>query len=387
MRRSDNARLDVVMISASFHPYVGGAEKQALELSAALRARGVGVRVVTRRLRGLRKNDAARDIPIIRLWCLGSGVLNALTFMASLAGWLIKEAGSYQVIHVHLAASPALPAVVLGCLLGKRVFLKLGGGRGVGELAQSAGSWSGALKLKLLYWLQPQFIAVTQDLSRETALYLGAVPLRIIPNGVDTIRYHPVGAAEKTALRARLGWPAGLGFIYAGRLSPEKRLPRFLEIWVELVRKSAIRAFIVFVGEGPEEPALREAAASLRAGDKVFFHGPVADVGSFYAAADIFVLPSISEGLSNALLEAMAAGLAVLASRVGGTPEAVEEARQGFLFDPSEEDELRRQLRKFLDHPELAESMGRAGRQTAQERYALAKIAEDYEILYRLGPP
>ena len=381
------AEISVLMVTASFHPYIGGAERQALELSVALRARGVKVRVATRRLTGTAAREEVCGIPINRLWCLGSGVINALTFMISLTGHLIKEAGSYQVIHVHLAASPALPAVVIGRLLRKRVFLKLGGGRGVGELAQSAGSLTGRLKLKLLSWLQPQFIAVTRDLSRETALFLGPVPLHVMSNGVDTDHYRPVLAVEKQALRARLGWPAGIGFIYAGRLSPEKRLPQFLEIWAELAKKSRVQTFMAFVGDGPEASGLRESASSLRIQDRIFFHGPVDDVSSFYAAADIFILPSVSEGLSNALLEAMASGLAVLASRVGGTVEAVEEARHGFLFDPQDSAEINHQIQKFLDHPQLAGNLGRAGRQAAQTRYSLVKIAESYENLYRWGLP
>jgi hypothetical protein len=88
--------MTVVMISAGFHPYVGGAEKQALELSVALRARGIEVKVLTRRLGGLPRRDNIRGVPVERLWCAGSGAANALTFMASLCGWLWRHAREYS---------------------------------------------------------------------------------------------------------------------------------------------------------------------------------------------------------------------------------------------------------------------------------------------------
>ena len=101
-----------------------------------------------------------------------------------------------------------------------------------------------------------------------------------------------------------------------------------------------------------------------------------------YAAADVFVLPSVSEGLSNALLEAMSSGLAVLGSRVGGTAEAVEEGRTGLLFAPQDEAELAAKLKRFLDEPELAGRLGAAAREKAAAAFSLDRTAEAYERLY-----
>lgn len=375
----------VMMVSAGFHPAVGGAEKQALELSVALQERGLKVRVATRRLPGLPAEEEVRGVAVRRLWCAGSGLLNAVTFLVSLWRHLFAQAAFYEAIHVHLAGSPALAAALAGRLLRKKVVVKLGGGRGIGELAASSRTLSGRLKLFFLRLLRPQFVAVARDLSAEAAAYLGEVPLHVIPNGVDARRYRPQ-PERKAALRAALGWPAeGLGFLYVGRLSPEKRLPPFAEAWAELVKKTGAKAFFACVGEGVEGKLVQDEAERARLSDRVFVRGAMEDVERAYAAADVFVLPSVSEGLSNALLEAMASGLAVLASRVGGTPEAVEEGRSGFLFDPGDADDMRRQLQKFLEHPALAADFGRAARAAAVERFSLDKTAERYETLYRWG--
>lgn len=377
------SKSSVVMVSASFHPYVGGAEKQALELSAALMSRGWTVRILTRRIYGCAIQEEVRGVPIERLWCAGQGLLNALSFILSLSVWLWRHSAGYSVIHVHLAGSPALPAALIGRALGKRVVVKLGGGRGIGELAASSHKASGWLKLKLLAQLKPQFVVVTQDLAAECAKYLGRVPVRLMPNGVDTARYRPATGPQRKEARAKLGWPDGLGFLYVGRLSPEKRLEPFLEAWIEMAGKSQTPSFAAFVGDGQEGWRLKALARQHgHLSGRILIPGAMSDIQEAYAAADVFVLPSVSEGLSNALLEAMASGLAILGSRVGGTAEAVEEAHAGFLFEPHDGAELRRQLGKYLQHPELAAQLGAAARVKVLTHYALERLAQSYEELY-----
>lgn len=373
----------VLMVSASFHPYLGGAEKQALELSAALRARGADVRVLTRRLPGLSPSDETRGVPIERLWRAGKGAVDSATFMLSLF-WRLVRRRDYDAVHVHLAGSPALAAALAGKLARRPVLVKLGGGAGIGELAVSSRSVLGRLKLRALALLKPRLVAVTPELVSEAARYLGpAMPVQQLPNGVDTQRYSPASPEDKALRRERLGLPKGLMFLYAGRLSPEKRLPDFVEAWAAEARN--VKACLVIVGDGIERERVVESARRSRVEGKVFLLPARPDVEFVYSAADVFVLPSISEGLSNALLEAMASGLAVLASRVGGAVDAVKEAESGFLFAPTDERELRRQLAKFLEHPELAASMGKAAREAALARFSLDKIAERYELIYRWG--
>jgi glycosyltransferase involved in cell wall biosynthesis len=171
-----------------------------------------------------------------------------------------------------------------------------------------------------------------------------------------------------------LGWPEGLGFLYVGRFSPEKRLDWFLRVWSEAKNNSS---FVVFVGHGPEESKLRAVSNS-----RVFILPSMDDVQRAYQAADVFALPSISEGLSNALLEAMACGLATLASRVGGTTEAVEDGKTGLLFDSQDEGALRKNLEQFLSESGLAMRMGVAARERVLRDYSLELVAQGYEKLY-----
>lgn len=369
--------MKVVMVSAGFWPSLGGAERQALELSRELKKRGVGVTVLTRRIGCVEAREDIHGVAVRRLPVAGTGTLDSLCFLAGALGWLLKHAGEYDAIHAHLAGSPALAAALAGRWLGKPVIVKLGAGRGYGEISSSAPLTR--LKLRLLARLKPHFLAVAADLADEAREYLGdEVAIELLPNGVDLARFKPVSPSEKSALRASFGW-SGTVFLYTGRLSPEKRLPWFAKLWDEATRGKD--ALLVLAGAGPEKGALE--ALGL---DRVRMVASVDDAAPLYAAADAFILPSISEGLSNSLLEAMASGLAVVASAVGGTAEAVENGKTGLLFGKDDENVLKLAVRRVIDDPKEAARLGAAARLICEERYGFARVADRLERLYRGEP-
>lgn len=379
------SRPAVVMVSANFHPYIGGAEKQAQELSRALRSTGVEVTVLTRRVLGLKREERVDGVLIRRLPAWGWGFVDSLVFMAACFLWLVLHPWRYRAVHVHLAGSPALAASLAARLLGKRVIVKLGGGKGIGELAASSGSLLGLLKLKALALLAPQFVAVNRELVGEAEEHgLRGASVVVVPNGVDTRLYHPPSPEEKVGLRMDLRWPPGLCFLYVGRLAPEKRLDLFLEEFGRALKEAPADAFAVLVGRGEVEPMLREIAAASGLQGRVTILPPTPEIVRLYRAADVFVLPSISEGLSNALLEAMASGLAVVGSRVGGTAEAVSDGGAGFLFDPRDVPTFRARMTQLLKNPGLAARMGLRAREDVLSRFDLIAVSQRYRELYGL---
>ncbi|MDD5302219.1 MAG: glycosyltransferase family 4 protein [Elusimicrobia bacterium] len=367
-------RTRVVMVSAGFWPAVGGAERQALELSGELRARGADVVVLTRRVGLAPPREEVHGVPVRRLRVLGTGALDSLSFLFGAFGWLLKHGGEYDAIHAHLAGSPALAAALAGRWLGKPVLVKLGGGRGIGELASSSRTRLGRLKLRLLARLKPRFLAVVPDLAAEAREHLRGASIEVLPNGVDVNRYKPVSPEEKRVLRARLGW-TGAVFLYTGRLSWEKRLPWFSKIWNEATKDRD--ATLILVGEGPEK---------IPQDGRIRVLPPVDDTAELYAAADAFVLPSVSEGLSNSLLEAMASGLPVIASAVGGSAETLVDGVTGLLFARDDEKAAAACVRRVLDEPGLAARLGANARGVCLERYSLSRLAARLEELYRGAP-
>lgn len=363
--------MKVVMVSAGFWPAVGGAERQALELARALRARGADVVVLTRRLEGAASREEVHGVSVRRLPVFGTGALDSLSFLFGALGWLLKHGAEYDAIHAHLAGSPALAAALAGRWLGKPVLVKLGGGRGIGELAASSRTVLGRLKLSLLASLKPRFLAVVPDLADEAREHLPGASIEVLPNGVDTERFKPASPEEKQALRARLGW-TGVVFLYTGRLSWEKRLPWFAALWE---KASAGRdACLVLVGAGPEV---------IPESPRVRVLAPVEDAAPLYAAADVFVLPSVSEGLSNSLLEAMASGLPAVASAVGGTAQILEDGKTGLLFGKDDEAKAIRQIERIINDNESRTRIGAAARLEVERRYAMPIVVERLLDLYR----
>lgn len=208
----------------------------------------------------------------------------------------------------------------------------------------------------------------------------------VIPNGVDLSRFsravdpaqarHEFGLAPDTPLVA-----------VVSRLNRMKGLEQFLEAAARLIRRHPDARFLV-VGETPphDRPYLDELeslATRLHIGDRVIFTGLRSDVPAILASVNVAVMPSLNEALSNALLESMAAGAPLVATRVGGTPEAVVDGETGLLVPPGDVEALAAAIGGLLDHPALAERLGRAARQLIADRFSIERMTASTERLYR----
>jgi glycosyltransferase involved in cell wall biosynthesis len=202
----------------------------------------------------------------------------------------------------------------------------------------------------------------------------------VIRNGVDIERFASVAPHGK--LRRELGLPAR-GPIVAAlcRLHEIKGVEHFLEAAVLLARRFRDARFLV-AGDGYHRPALEKYASALGLAGRVIFTGFRHDVPEFLSEVQVSVLPSLSEALSNTLLESMAAGVPVVATRVGGNPEVVEDGVTGFLVPPREPEALAAAISRLLDQPLRAQAMGRAGRQRATEQFSLERLTHETESLY-----
>jgi glycosyltransferase involved in cell wall biosynthesis len=376
----------VLMLSQTFHPVIGGAEKQALEISRALAGRGVKVTALTRRLPGLPAEELVDGVLIKRLSCPGSGALNSAVFMLKSFFWLLANRAAYDAVHVHLASSPAVAAVLAGRLTGKRTVVKLGGGKGVDEISLSQKTFLGRLKLAFFRFASPELLVMNSEVYAwlKGAPEFSGLRLRQFRNGVDTGRYTPLLYHEKISAKAAVGLDNSGVFLFVGRLSPEKRVKELVETWAGIMSDEAVppKIRLVIVGGGPEAAALKQAVAELGLAGSVTLTGPKDDLLPYYRAADVFILPSIYEGLSNSMLEAMACGVAVLAGRVGGAKEAIVPGVSGCLFDPLSRQELKACVRGFIEDRGLALRMGEQARRTAVEKYSMARVADELLKLY-----
>jgi glycosyltransferase involved in cell wall biosynthesis len=178
---------------------------------------------------------------------------------------------------------------------------------------------------------------------------------------------------------------ARAGVLFVGALHRRKGVDTLLEAFARIPPRSTL----CLVGDGPERAALEARARTLGIADRVRFLGEVPDPSPWYAAARVFVLPSWAEGLSNALLEAMSAGLPVIATRIGGNVDVVEDGITGLLVEPGRAAELAAALERLLRDDGLAQQLGAGARAAVRAEHTLERAAERYVQLYRatLAPP
>ena len=217
------------------------------------------------------------------------------------------------------------------------------------------------------------------------ALEMGEVefpPDRIqtIHNGVELSRFQ--GRITRDAARQELALPTDKPIVGAvGRLVPVKDHACLVEA-VALLGREGLQPMLVIAGDGPLRGATEERASALGIEHQVRLLGHRNDIERVLAALDVFVLPSRSEGLNNTILEAMAAGLPVLATRVGGADEMVVDGATGLLVEAGAPEKLATALRRLLSDPAMAATMGRAGRARAEMDFDLARTVLKYERLY-----
>lgn len=206
--------------------------------------------------------------------------------------------------------------------------------------------------------------------------------LSAIPNGLDPARARPERPREQT--RAQLGVPAGALLILApGRISEQKGFEYLIRAVPELRRRLATPFRIAFAGSGPLEGHLERLTFELGARDHVTFLGFRADVGDLLAAADLVVLPSLWEGLSIALLEAMAAGKPIVTTEIGSNVEATKGGEGALLVPAKNPCALVEAICELADKPDLAISKARRAREIFQARYTEGRMLDDYMRLYR----
>ena len=140
---------------------------------------------------------------------------------------------------------------------------------------------------------------------------------------------------------------------------------------------------LMLAGEGPEKPRLQKLAEELGIRERVEFLGSIDDVPTLFSSAHLLVHPSRSEGLSNTILEAMAEGLPVVATNVGGTPEIIADGKTGFLVPPDRPDLLASKIGRLLQSQCLRAQLGKAGLESVGKRYNTEEVTTQYESIYR----
>lgn len=368
------------MIIGLYHPIVGGAEKVCQSLSKRLHEKGMAVAVLTQRLKGAPDRESIDGIPVHRKmrWWHPLGI----AYMVSVLLFLVRYRREYDIIQCFGLFLFIPPALVMRYLFKKKVVLRLLCSGPYGDFAGVE-----ALKCRQLIIACAQrfdrIIYMSADMKEELLLYrFSKEKLTCFPNGVDTTRYAPSAA------------PA-YDVCFVGRVETQKGLGYLLRAFSIIVREGC-HAKLFIVGDGKQKSLLEDLSRHLAIDGKVFFTGFAEDVRRYYQQARVFVLPSLSEGMSSALLEAMSCGLAVIATRVGASEMLVgtelegndlprghcHVGTRGIVVNPHDEKGLAEALRMLLNDTRLSKSLGNRAREFVVKSYSHESMVSSYQGLY-----
>lgn len=351
----------MVMESVFPSPGGGGAESQVRTLGLEFLRRGQALEVIVPMVASgpQVEREVVDGIPVTRIPYPKIPWLGALWMLVSLAWLLFIRRDRYRVIHAHIAGNMAALSCLLGRLMGKPVLVKLTGMTEMrGGILDPAPGLGARLRRRAMgagsaYQATSQRIAgllVERGFDASKVLHL--------PNAVDTSRF--LAAQRDAGLRTALCGSRSLVGIFVGRLEPEKGLELLVDAWAR-VFAGRDQAALLLVGSGSLRDALQARAQAAGIGAQLVFVGPTAAVERYLALADFGVLTSQFEGLSNALLEYMSAGLPVVGSRVSGTEDWVVDGSTGWLFPPGDVQALAQQLSQVAETS--AEELQRRGAQ------------------------
>jgi glycosyltransferase involved in cell wall biosynthesis len=376
--------LRVAMLASVFPPSIGGIQSHTLRLGQRLVDRGVEVHVVTRIQPGLSPFERMAGVRVHRVGLAAArGSAGSAAFIAEALRALFRLRAEVDVLHAHQLLSPTTIGLLAAPFTGLPLVVNPHACGSIGDVGVLAATRVGRLRLRAVVKRADAFVAVSQTI-RDELIAAGAPPqsIRNITNGVDTDRFCPVLAGERRMVRRALGIDDGPLVVFAGRFAPEKGVDVLLDAWPRLVARVP-GARLCLMGSGDEEARLREQARALGMEGSVMFTGGIADVAPYVRVADVAVLPSRSEGMPVALLEAMSCAIPVVATRVGGSAEALEDGVTGRLVPAENPEALAAGLAEALLERAPAARRAETARANVLARHAMDVVADEFVSLYR----
>jgi len=376
----------LVLVTRRFWPLVGGAERIMASLAAELASRGLEVTLLTARWQTQWPAELTyRGVSVVRLPHPSRRFWGTLEYMRALRRWLRQNADRYDLVYVSMLKHDAYAA--LGAVGGRvPVVLRAEGAGPSGDCRwQEVGNFGRWIRRRC----RKADALVAPSRAIETELVEAGYPrdrVHYVPNGVPLAA---LGAAAKAEARATLaavnpllqlaeGTPLAL---YTGRLDVAKGLDTLLAAW-GLVTAQLPKARLWLAGEGPYRKALQELIEARGLFGRVVLAGVFDTVDELLAAADVFVLPSREEGMSLALLEAMAAGLPVIASDIPGNRQLITHGQQGLLVPLDDATVLASTLLQVLKEPQWAAGLAAAGQASVERHFSLATMGDAHLALF-----
>jgi glycosyltransferase involved in cell wall biosynthesis len=379
----------VLMVTGAYFPELSGGGLQARGIVRALAGQAEFAVLTTSTNPALPANAVEEGVSIRRIYVDTKQRVSAWMAAGRIGRAFLTLAPRFDIVNLHGFSRKAILLRLLSRMLGKRFVLTLQtGGHDEPAAADALGfaaSW--AFRHADLY------LSVSPGLSRAYLdAGLPAKRLRQVCNAVDVERFAPASPAERAALRAELNLPVDVPVIlFVGYFSRDKRPDLLYRAWSRIAHRRP--SMVVFIGatlptyqevDAGLADAIRSRAVADGLADRLVFVEATPTIERYVRASDIYVLTSIREGLPIALIEAMASGLACVASRLPGATDAlIEHDVSGLLVTPDAEAEFAGAIGQLLDDRATAERLCQAARRAAVDRFAIQNTAAAWLHAYQ----
>lgn len=376
------------MVTGAYYPELAGGALQCQTLIRALGDRAACTVLSVSTDLTLPRNDIVDGAAVARVGITGRGVASTIAASWRLARVFLSMARRIDVMHLHGFTPKAVLLIALARVTRTPVLLKLTSHGDAPSSVRLRGSatWRAYTHVNC-------FVAPSPALERSlTDAELPLANIDQIHNGVDLDRFRRPTAGERREARLSLELPEGaIVILFVGMMAAVKRPELLCQAWLRL---GALRdrTLLVFVGptrsryyeiDAAIAERIRNAAHAVGAADGLRFFEEMPAIERVYRAADILVLPSKQEGLPNVLLEAMASGLACVASLLPGTTDTViHDGTNGLLVPSGEIEPLADALRVLIERPQLRSEFGARARETVEARYSIRDVRDKYLRLY-----
>jgi N-acetyl-alpha-D-glucosaminyl L-malate synthase BshA len=362
----------IVILVWLFPPrFIGGTEIATYNIAKHLAKRGYDVHIVTSWAKGLPKKSFEQGFHIHRIYAPRIRILGSIKWC----------------IHVLLLLKRLRPDVIhtqgmgmsLDCFFAKMLFEKPYIIWGQGSDVYLSWRFKGMIS-RLVLKNADAVIALTKDMEKRMKKFCNRY-IHVIPNGID-LKVFEKSSPRKLLPNLQITNSERI-LLFVGTLRPVKGLKYLIQAMNILRNTGVEKVKLIIIGDGEERQALKHLVKQLHLEDRVIFVGKIPNekVPNYMTIADIFVLPSLSEGFPIVTLEAMASGLPIIASRIGGMPEIVEDGVNGFLVEPANPRDIAEKVTFLLKDEELRGRISKKNKEKIKN-YSWEKIIEKLEEIF-----
>ena len=372
------------MVTERYIPIWGGAENQLRQLIPHLVSKGCEIEVVTRRWHEeMSRKELVDGIRVHRIGSPGTGIFKTASFVFSLIIFLLFKCRDTQIFHSHGALKIGGLCAVAAKLTGKKNIAKIATAGHIPKLVKSR--WGRVIAN--LFKRSDAVICMTREIEHELMdIACHRDKIVRIRNAVDSRRFKAADNFSRSEFlkRYRIN-EAGLLVIFSSRLVFRKGIDILLAAWPAVHKKNPY-VYLLIIGSGKDQPDSIEKAMKekvVQEGlDNIIFLGETDEPEKLLGIADIFVFPSRKEGFPNALMEAMAAGLPSVCSRIGGVLPLVDDGKTGILYETENAGQLAEKLDMVLKDKALRTRLGANARSAMEKNYSFEKTSCEYCQLY-----